>query len=711
MQSIRLVFAIVSLAGAVCAAEGKWTPQQVLELDPQWLKQQGLEVPPSRLWDPGQGAGLLAAAVSTGGCSASFISENGLIITNHHCLFSILQEHSTPRNDIIANGFLARARGEELPSKTTRVTIPRRFTDVTKDVLAAVPAGAGSLARQRAIEAKEKQLVAGCEKQTSSRCRVAAFDGGLQYVLVDTIELVDIRLVYAPPRAVGEYGGEVDNWMWPRHTGDFSIARAYTAPDGSPAPFRKENVPYRPRFFFPISAKGVAPGDFVMVLGYPGTTYRSLTAEEMAERRDLYYPHRVELLGEWIRILEETTKESKEGTIAVASNLKSRLNAYKNSQGQIDGFRRGNILEKQRAEEEAVVKWAQTQPRYRPALEARRKLADLVAGQRAAYQRDFLLDMISNGAKSLSLATTLVRAAIEKQKPDAEREESYMERDRRRLRDRLEREQKNYFAPADKALLASFVKRALALPPNQRIEAIDRSFTGRADAIERLYAATKVLALEERLKMLDETPGQLRGRKDPLIDLAFALDTELRALKERTDRRQGAISELRPLWRAAVIAHAGRPVSPDANGTLRVSFAHVKGYEPRDGVIYKPQTTLSGVLEKHTGEEPFNVPPKIAAAARDRRFGSWKDERLNDVPVGFLADVDTTGGNSGSAVLNGRGELVGLNFDRVWENVANDFGYNPAVARNVNVDIRYLLWILDQVDDAGELLRELGVRR
>ncbi|MFN3326789.1 MAG: S46 family peptidase [Bryobacteraceae bacterium] len=702
----RLFLALILAAGALFAGEGKWTPRQILELDRAWLKQQGLELPPGKLWDPARGTGLLAAAVNIGGCSAAFISDTGLIITNHHCLFSVVQEHSTPQNDIIAKGFLARSLSEELPSKTTRVTVPRAFTDVTAEILAAVPANADDLERFNAIEAKQKQCVAACEKRPATRCQVAAFDGGMQYVLVETAELADIRLVYAPPRSIGEYGGDVDNWMWPRHTGDFAIARAYV-----------NGAPYRPEFHFPVAKQPLAPGDFVMVLGYPGLTYRALTAAEMAERRDLFFPRRIDLFGEWIRILEESTANSPGGAIAVASNVKSLRNVYKNAQGQLAGFARGRILEKQRAAEDAVLQWAAGQPKHRGALAAREGLLALVNEQRATWERDFLLTAIPAGPKSLYLGTTLVRAANERQKPDAGRDPDYMERNLPRLGERLAREQKNYYAPADKALFESFVRRALALPPGQRIEAIDRHFRGAADPqairarIDALYAGTAVLALDERQKMFTESPDALRARRDPVLDLAFELDRELQDLKQRRDRWQGTVSRLRPQWRAAVIAHAGRPVAPDANGTLRVSLAHVKGYAPRDAVVYQPQTTLSGVLEKHTGEDPFDVPESIRAAARGRRFGQWLDPRLKDVPVNFLADGDTTGGNSGSPVVNGRGELVGVNFDRVWENVANDFGYNPDIARNVSVDVRYMLWILDQVENADALLKELGVRR
>jgi hypothetical protein len=704
----------LAAASTLLAAEGKWTPEQVLHLDPAWLKQQGLELAPSRLWDPQRKTGLLAGAINLGGCSASFISPNGLIVTNHHCLFSILQEHATPENDIITNGFLARSHSEELPSKTTRVTVPRNFTDVTKEVLAAVPAGADDLARNKAIETKQKELVAQCERKKSTRCQVAVFDGGVQYVLIETFEISDIRLVYAPPRAIGEYGGEDDNFMWPRQAGDFTIARAYVASDGQSAAYNQANVPYKPEFYFPISTKGVAPGDFVMVMGYPVRSYRSLVAEEMAERRDLFFTRGSQLFGEWIKILEDTTKDNPEGTVAVAAMLKGWNNKYKNYNAQLAGFRRGRIIEKQREDERKVVDWAKGRPQYADALTARAGLIELVDQQRHTWEHDFLLRQLASGPKALNFAVQIASLASEKRKPDMERDPEYMDRNLPRLRASLERDQKAYFAPADKALFASLVRRVASLPGGQRIAVVERVFSSASgDAVQtqvdRLYSETRLLDLAERLKMIDENVEALHARHDPLLELAFALYDEEQALKKKEDLWEGRAARLRPLWRAAVMAHAGTPIAPDANGTLRVSFAHVKGYAPRDGVFYTPQTTLSGLIAKHTGQEPFNVPEAIRKAAEQQRYGRWQDPRLHDVPVDFLADPDTSGGNSGSPTINGRGELVGLNFDRVWENVSGDFGYNPEVARNVNVDVRFVLWMLDQIAGADELLREMGV--
>ncbi len=676
------------------AEEGKWTPQQVLQLDAAWLRQQGLELPVSRLWDPQRGTGLLAGTVSTGGCSAGFVSATGLILTNHHCLFGVIQENSRADRDLITNGFLARTPAEELRGTTTRVTVPRKFTDVTREMEAGIPSGAGDLARAKAIEAKQKEMVAACERTPGARCSVAAFEGGLQYVLVESFELTDIRLVYAPPRAIGEFGGEPDNFRWPRHTGDFAMARAY-----------KDGKPYQPEFYFPISRAGVKPGDFVMVLGYPGRTMRSLTAEEMANEREYRFRLRAEFYGEWIRLLEESTKGSPQGSIAVSATLKSLNNTHTNALGQLAGMARGRIVEKQKEQDGQVLAWAAQHAGHAPAVEAKKELDRLAEESRRTALHDFLLQAIPNGPLALKQATTLVRLAAERPKPDAEREPEYMERQLSRLRATLEREQKSFYQPADEAMLAAYVERALKLGAGERIAAIDQRFGGAPvrEAVSRLYQATKVTDAGERLKMFAESTEQLRARQDAFLDLAFALEPELRAWQTATRTHEGAVARLRPQWRRAVIARAAKPVAPDANSTLRVSFAHVAGYVPRDGVFYTPQTTLAGMIEKHTGEEPFAVPPIILEAARH--------VKPEQIPLDFLSNADTTGGNSGSPVVNGRGELVGLNFDRVWENVANDFGYNPEIARNVNVDIRFFLWLLEDVEKADNILQELGVKR
>jgi hypothetical protein len=726
MKTLTLAIAALLAATPALALDGKWTPEQVLDIDPAWLKSQGLQLPPEGLWDAERGTGLLAGTVNLAGCSGAFVSATGLIVTNHHCLFSLLQEHSTPERDLIRDGFLARTRDQELPGSTIRVDIPKRFTDVSDQVLAAVPKDADPLERLAAIDAKQKELVAQCRQQPDTKCKVAVFDEGVKYTLVESTELRDVRLVYAPPRAIGEYGGEIDNWMWPRHTGDFAIARAWAAPDGKPADRSDANQPYRPEFFFPIAKSGLAVGDFVMLLGYPGITWRALIAEEMRERRERFFERREDVFGEWIRHLEEASAGDAAGKIAVAANVKGILNRHKNAQGQIAGLDRGRIVARQQAQDEAVVAFVAGHPEHAAAVTARAALRELLAERERTWERDFLLNLIPMGAeavpggipplpKALYFGATLAHQAREQARPDAERAPGFTDAERIQLRDRLRREQQNYFAAADQRVFAALVRRALALPADQRIGAVDAAF-GKLDAagidaaIASMYAGTPLLDADTREQMLAEDIDALRARKDPLLDFAIAWNDELRALRQRERDWASRSAIHRPIWRRAVQAHAGQPIAPDANSTLRVSFAHVQGYAPRDGVLYTPFTTLTGLLAKHTGSDPFALPEPVRAAARNPGT-RWFQAGLNDLPINFLADGDSSGGNSGSPVVNGNGELVGINFDRVWENVAGDFGFNPALSRNISVDIRYLLWLLDRVDHADELLRELGVER
>jgi len=717
LRPYLICMSLLFVAGVVQAVGGKWTPEQLLEHDPNWLKELGLEVPVDELWARGEG-GLLEAIVQVRGCSSGFVSPKGLLITNHHCVFGILQHHSTAENDIIESGYLAESADRELPGAAVRASIPSRFTDVTAEIEAAVPPEADDLARWNAIEAKKKNLVAQCESAESLRCRVAVYDDGVRYTLIEAVEYPDVRLVYAPPRGVGEYGGDIDNWMWPRHTGDFSLLRVYTAPDGSPAEYAEENVPLQPKRHLKVARESVQEDSFVMVVGYPGRTYRRLTQTEMKERHERYFPSRSALYQDWMGIIAAAGDANEEARIAMASRYKSLANREKNARGQVAAIDRGDLVGKKIAAEAEVIQWIENQPDFDAALDSYRGLEDLATGSAEGWDRDFLLGEVGAGALPLSLALTITRWALESEKPDVERRASYQERNRSRAHDNLERAQKTMHTATDTDLMADWWQRLRELPDDQRVDPLDAIVPMEADAaavravVERLLSGSSILDEATRIEMLNETPEQLREREDPMIDLAFALVEEAYLPREREDdRRAGAKLRLRPAWRRAVEAHAGRPIDPDANGTLRVSLAHVRGYSPREAVWMTPVTTVGGALEKHTGSEPFDVPEAVREHASKARESRWANAELGDVPIGFLATGDTTGGSSGSPVLNARGELVGVNFDRVWENIANDFGYNPDIARNVSADVRYMLWILEEIegDRADRILRELGV--
>jgi hypothetical protein len=709
------------------ALDGKWTPKQVLDIDPAWLTQQGLKLKPEQLWDKQRGTGMLSGAINIAGCSGAFISKSGLIATNHHCLFGVLQEHSTPERDLIRDGFLARTPGEELASPTLRVEVPQRFSDVSDQVLGAVPRGATPVQRLRAIKAALISIARGCEKSAGRvglRCKVSVDDEGVRYTLIETLELKDVRLVYAPPRAIGEFGGEIDNWSWPRHTGDFAIARAYAQADGTPNEFHADNKAYAPEFFFRVARAELKDGDFVMVLGYPGVTYRALIAEEMAERRTRFFPRREEVFGELIAALEQASARDAKASIALAANIKGILNRYKNAQGQMAGLDRGAVVAKQQALDAQVLAFAEKEPAHQQAIAAHQALREVLAARGKTWERDFLLNLIAMGneqragsipplPKALYFAATLAHQARERALPDAARAEGFNDAELPRLQQRFAREQQNFDAAADQAVFFLLIKRVLALPEPQRISALDSYFTGLDDQalrqkIESLYSSP-VLQAKSQSALLSADFASLQQQRDALMDIGIAWNDALRAARAQ-DLAFEALSALhRPVWRGAMQAYLQKPIAPDANGTLRVSFAHVQGYMPRDGLRYTPFTTLAGVLEKNTGKPPFDVPAALQTALQQPPKRTLCQVPADSLTVNFLADGDTSGGNSGSPVVNARGELVGINFDRVWENVAGDFAFNPAVSRNISVDIRYLLWNLACVTQADTLLHEIGV--
>jgi len=693
--------------------EGKWTPDQLLELDRAWLTELGLELDPAELWSP-DGGGLLEAVVDVGGCSGALVSRDGLVVTNHHCVFSVLQQHSSPDRDLIRDGFVAPSRQGELQAEGVRVGVPHRFVDVTADVLAAVPDGVDDLARFHSLERRRNELVAECEARPHRRCSAAEFDHGVRYVLVETVEYPDIRLVWAPPNGVGDFGGEVDNWSWPRHGGDVALLRVWADPDNQPAERTAGNRPFRPARSLEVSTDGVSDGRFVMVAGYPGRTVRSLVAAQVALDLELRLPARSDLYRAWLDIMGRSAATDDQARIALASRMKGLANGEKAARGQVEGARQRRLLERKRSAEAELLHWAAEHPEHAAAVAAHRELVGLAATERDTAARDLLLDSMRRGSLPLAQALTLVRWARERARPDVERLPGYQDRDRDRLEDRLRTDAKRLHLPTDAELLADLVSRFADLPADHGVAALAPLEAPGADGttvIERcleLLAGSPVVQLDRRLAMLDEDVEALRTRRDPLLDLAFALDDELRAREERDHRLDGALSRLVPVWRRAMAARRGGPLDPDANGTLRASLARVAGYSPRDAVWMHPRTTLRGALAKHTGTPPFDLPAAIRAAAGRAAASRFADRALADLPVDFLADADTTGGNSGSPVLDGRGRLVGVNFDRVWENVANDFGHDPAICRSVAVDIRYVLWLLDQTEGAGALLTELG---
>ena len=591
-----------------------------------------------------------------------------------------------------------------------------RIDDVTAELQAAVDAASDDRGRAQAIERTRKQLVDACEKSgPSRRCEVASFYSGSLYQRFTYKELRDVRLVYAPPAAIGEFGGEEDNWMWPRHTGDFALVRAYAGADNQPAEAAPGNVPYHPAQFIKPAASGVKAGDFVAVLGYPGQTQRYLPVVEVERFIDQVFPARIDLYGEWIAIYEQLGGRDPAVGIKVAASKKSLANRFKNAQGMLAGLRAMQLVARRRGEEEVLEQWA-ARPENAAFTDVIPEIRAISVARREGFAGEFLLESLGGAGSLVGIAVDLVRRAREAKKPDLERLAGYMDRDRKRLRDRIERRLRDFDLEVDVQLLAALLARAAALPPEARITAIEPLLAGTTGnreafvpAARKLLAASKLGVKDTTLALLEVDEETLARSSDPVLTLAVAIVPALEALEARNEARSGRGLRVGPRYFSMLRTVREGPVYPDANGTLRFSYAKVGGYSPREGLTATPQTTLAGQLAKVTGVAPFTLPQRIQDLAAGAADSHWADPVLGDLPINFLANADTTGGNSGSPVVNGRGELVGLNFDRVWENIAGDFGYNPARSRNVIVDVRYLLWLLDRAEDAGTLLDELGV--
>jgi hypothetical protein len=719
--SVVAALLVLAAAGQASADEGMWPPDQLPEIAKQ-LRAAGLRLDASRLADLDEEP--LGAVISLGGCTASFVSPEGLAITNHHCAESAIQYNSTPERNLMKTGFLARTRDEELfAGPGSRILVTVEVRDVTGDVLGGLGADVHGKARFDAIEKRTKDLVAAGEAPGGVRCRVAAFHGGLQYKLITQMEIRDVRIVYAPAEGIGNYGGEVDNWMWPRHTGDFTFYRAYVGPNGLPADHARENVPYRPKRWLRVQPAGVHEGDFVLSAGYPGTTSRYRTAREVENAFAWRYPTTLERNRTWIYILERETQGRPEAAIKVARQVSGLNNTSKNYQGMLDGAARSGILPRRRAEEASLRQWIDAEPerraRYGSALA---DLDALVEHMIAGRERDLHYEMLARSSRLLDVAVRAYRLSREREKPDAEREPGYQERDEKRLRETFQRLDRGFDPQADRAVAARFIVDYAAIPVEQHDPVFDRWFgieAERADGervasrLAEMYAATGLADQATRLAWLDKSAAEIEASDDPFLQLAVALYPGDRAEEAREEELRGRDQELRPRYMEALVAFRksqGRPVAPDANGTLRVSYGKVTGASPRDGLVYQPFTTVAGLLAKETGKDPFASPQALLDAVKQGRFGAYRDARLGTLPVNHLTNLDTTGGNSGSPTLNAKGEFVGIGFDRTYEGIDSSWSFDPEVGRAIHVDVRYILWILDEVDGAGHLLREMGLQ-
>ncbi len=702
---------------------GMWTPAQ-LATQGELLSKVGFSMPPGALSRPTEFP--LGAIVFLGGCSASFVSPDGLVVTNHHCVTGSLQYNSRPEENLLKDGFLAKERGEErFAGPTARIFVTTAFTDVSaqmRDGLASLP---DDLARHRALETREKQLVAACEKgRPEVRCSVMSYFGGLEWSLVEQLEIRDVRLVYAPPASIGNYGGEIDNWRWPRHTGDFAFYRAYVGKDGKPADHSAENVPFRPPHVLKLARTPLQPGDPVMVAGYPARTNRLTTAAEAREAVEWEYPYTIDFCETYLKELEAQKKLDAGVGIKAEPLIRGLSNWLTNTKGQVDGLVKDGLAAKKAAKEAELRAWIDADPARKAKWgHALGKLDELYAESRKHREAEATMRELSRLVRLYGAASTILRNAEERPKPDADRHPDYQARNQKRLEQGLVQMTRQYDAKLDTAMLSLVVERELRLPESKRpgiAEALlGKKLTGpggtpeaRRAAIAKAVAESKLGDEATRVALLSKASvAELGKSRDPMIRLAVALRPTAKAAEDRGYALAGASSLVRPLFVEAMRERAGGMLAPDANRSLRITYGTVRGYAPKPGApVFEPFTKLSGVVAKNTNEDPFDAPKALLDAVAAGKVGPYVDAKLGEVPVNFLADLDITGGNSGSATLDARGELVGLAFDGNYESMASDWLFIPEVTRSIHVDLRYMLWVLDAVSNADALLGELGVK-
>ncbi len=605
-RTLSALFAslVIFSAGLVVADEGMWPAYMLDHLPFDQLKARGLELTAEQIYNP-KGGGIADAVVGLG-ATGSFVSAEGLIVTNHHVAYTAIQEQSTPEHNYLRDGFYAPTRADEIQAHGYTANVSLGIENVTARVLGATRDKMTPIQRYEAIEKVIKQIVRETEKTSAVRCKVVSMFGGKEYMKYTFLELRDVRIVYIPPEAIGNFGGETDNWMWPRHTGDFAFLRAYIGPDGNPADYADSNVPYKPKVWLPLSLGGVKEGDYAMTLGFPGYTQRYICSYDLANQISFSYPTSIKTREEEIEIIENAGAKDSAIALRMASDLKGLYNTLKKSYGTVEGFKKDRILEKKQADEKQLTAFLAKHADLRAKFGRVLPELDSLYGEHEKTQlKDYFLARLGYTSDYIRLASTVYRWAVEREKPDAERERGYQNRDTINAKRRLVSAQINLVSDVDRLLTQFAIGKILALPADQKVEAIEKLFAGmtgdaRDKAIEgyvdELYSNSKIGVLDDRMRMFTMNKKALEAVNDPAVKLAALLYPEMKTMRHREKEFDGASTRLEPLLVHALAEWKNGNMYPDANGTLRLSYGEVKGYSPRDAVSSGFATTLTGVM-------------------------------------------------------------------------------------------------------------------
>lgn len=688
------------------------------ELGKAGLKKAGLKISEKDIYNPGQ-IGLVDALVQVSGCSGSFVSPNGLIITNHHCAFSAVQLASTPEHNYLENGFVANSHEQEIEAKGLNIRITDSYEDVSQEVLAAVAHVSDPTERIDIINNKRKEIAKEAEGQDPTiKAEVSEMFIGKSYVLFRYKTIEDVRLVYVPRQDIGEFGGETDNWVWPRHTGDFSFLRAYVAPDGSSAKFAKENVPYKPKKHLKLNPKGVNENDFVFILGYPGRTFRHRPAQYIAYQEKYLLPYTSELYDFQNQQMEIAGKDDKATELALATRIKRNANVMKNYRGKLKGLRNIDLVNTKIKEDQELEKFIQSD------ADMKSQYGNLMNDIEQHYQtvfnnaeKELWYNNIYSGIRSLQLAslTNSFQDALNKEL-SSKRKADLFATNIESFKKQMSGLYESFNLQVDKNIAATMFNQAYQLKGQNSLPFVSNyQFKNEQDASNFITNAIQTSKLTNysdfESNVLKDVNSFLKYQDDLML-FQKALEKEMSPFDQEQKRREGNLNKLMADYIAVKEKFQSKSFIPDANSTLRLTYGNIKGYSPADATYMEPFTTVKGLIEKgNSGLSVFTYPESIKQNWLDKNFGNYFKKELNDVPVNILYNMDTTGGNSGSPIMNAYGELIGVNFDRAYDATINDFAWNESYSRSIGVDIRYVLWIADKIDNAQFIINEMGIKR
>jgi len=707
MKKLTLLLLSVILFSGVKADEGMWMLPLIEKLNIQKMNGMGCTLTAEQIYSDKNVSLKDAVIVFGNGCTGVVVSNQGLIFTNHHCGYGAIQQHSTVEHNYLKDGFTAQKLEDEIPTPDLTVKFLVSITDVTDRVISQLPEDLKGKNRKEKQDSILSAIKKETEKDNKYIVQVKPFFSGNEFYTFVFEEFTDVRFAYAPPTAIGKFGADTDNWMWPRHTGDFSVFRVYCGKDGKPAEYSKDNVPFTPKRFAAISNKGYMPGDFSMIMGNPGTTTRYLSSWGIENRMKAGNQARIDVRGAKQNVWMSFMKNDEAINIAYSSKFARSSNYWKNSIGMNNAIAKLSIIERKRAEEKEFAKWVNLSENRK--AKYGKALNDLETGYTKSYPYNralvYLRESLTGGTEMPRIASQIERLWLKNLSTDSiltEATEIY----------------KDYYQVVDEAtfavMLAEYKKAVDADALPEIYTTIKKKFKGDYSKYTKwLFAKSSFSNIDKFSKAL--RAGKVNFKSDPALIFWHDVNSTLKNItSDEYIKYNEMITDAERLYEAGLKEMAtenGESLSPDANFTMRMTYGKIGGYKPADAVEYKYYTTTKGILEKEKpGDYEFDVPVKLKQAITEKNYGAYVDTQTGEMHVAFLSNNDITGGNSGSPIFNAKGELIGLAFDGNWEAMSGDIVFEPDLQRTINVDIRYVLFVMDKVGGAQRLIDELTIK-